>query len=103
MKHWTEAEKAILDAHYAKGGPLACRRHGLNRSLNAMKSQAEKRGIQKVRAKRAAKVEPEWELPRHDLLESLDCVRLRKWRGPVSPGPLVPRMGMTLPTLGMAA
>lgn len=88
MKHWTTAEVAILDAHYANGGALACRRHGLNRSQHAMKAQAEKRGIQRKRNWYKPKPEPEWELPRHDLLESLDCVRLRNWQGPVSPGPL---------------
>lgn len=35
--------------------------------------------------------------------EALLDVSAKEWRGPVSPGPLVPRMGMALPTLGMAS
>jgi hypothetical protein len=77
--------------HYKTGGPLACRRAGLKRSQPSMVSRARVLGVRANRAAITARrenAEPAWCLPRHDLLESLDNVRLRKWRGPVSPGPL---------------
>jgi hypothetical protein len=37
------------------------------------------------------------------LAEQLDAVRLRKWRGPVTTGQLVPTLGMRMPDLGIAA
>jgi hypothetical protein len=93
-KAWSAAEDAILDAHWAKGGPLACRRHGLTRSQEGMKARAKKRGIVWQRRKRAPKPEPMWALPHHDLLQSLECVRLRNWRGPVEHAPFVPALGL---------
>ena len=32
--------------------------------------------------------EPNWPLPTHDILQSLACVQLRKWRGPVNREPM---------------
>ncbi len=33
-------------------------------------------------------VEAPWPLPTHDILQSLACVQLRKWRGPVNREPM---------------
>jgi len=84
--------------HYAAGGPLACRRAGLKRSKASMVSHARVLGIRvdrRAAIERKAEAEPAWAVPRHDLLESLDCIRLRKWRGPVMPvsGSFVPALG----------
>lgn len=85
MKQWTRQEDAILEAHYPQGGALACRKYGLTRSQQAMKARAEKLGIQSPRKfkRRKDAEQPAWALPAQDLLQSLDCIRLRKWRGPV--------------------
>lgn len=37
---------------------------------------------------REPRVEPLWPLPTYTLTDSLDCIRLRKWRGPVSTEPM---------------
>ena len=34
------------------------------------------------------KPEQPWPLPTHDILQSLACVQLRKWRGPVNREPM---------------
>lgn len=87
-KNWTPDEDAILAAHYPTGRAAACIAHGLARTRHAMKSRAEKIGLacprkKKVRTKAPKVAEAPWPMPRHDQLESLDCIRLRKWRGPV--------------------
>lgn len=91
--HRSPAEDAILAEHYPKGRALACRKHGLMRTQQAMKTRADKLGIRyprlcKSKAGKVEVVEPLWPLPRHDLLESLACVQLRKWGGPVDRSPL---------------
>ena len=51
-----------------------------------MKAKAE--GRARIRRPPAPKVEPLWPLPTYTLTDSLDCIQLRKWRGPVSREPL---------------
>ena len=45
------------------------------------------RGIKRNRGV-PPRVEPLWPLPTYTLTDSLDCIRLRKWRGPVQVGQL---------------
>ena len=77
--HWSPAEDAILAEHYPRGGALACRRNGLKRPQASMSRRAKKLGINSTQSGE----EPAWAVPAQSLLESLDCIRLRKWRGPV--------------------
>lgn len=55
------------------------------------------------RQERSEDKSPYWPSPAMDLIESLDCVRLRKWRGPVTTGQLVPTLGWIVPEFGRAA
>lgn len=45
-----------------------------------------------VRNRKKAAPEPLWTLPTHSIREGLDCVRLRKWRGPVNNEPMRARL-----------
>lgn len=41
-----------------------------------------------TRSRNVGRVEPMWAIPTQTVTEGLDCVRLRKWRGPVNVGNL---------------
>jgi hypothetical protein len=83
-KAWTEAENDLLRQHYETLGAAGMHEAGYlaYRPLGSMTKYANRIGLSFV--KHAPEVLSP--LPRMDLLESLDCVRLKAWRGPVTPG-----------------
>lgn len=48
----------------------------------------ERKASGRIRSRNVGRVEPLWPLPTHTLADSLSCITLRKWRGPVEPGQL---------------
>ena len=58
------------------------------RSARAKRQYAERKAAGIVRSRAPAKREPLWPLPTYSLTDSLDCIRLRKWRGPVNHEPM---------------
>jgi hypothetical protein len=78
-----------------------CTRCGESKSLEMFAKRSDRPGLRsgcrqceqarvRERTKRKRKPRvctlPLSPIPRMDLLESLDCVRLKAWRGPVTPG-----------------
>ena len=61
----------------------ACKRAGDRGSYARRLARGQKRNRNATR-----RVEPLWPLPTYTLTDSLDCIQLRKWRGPVSREPL---------------
>ncbi len=105
-KAWTDGERAMIRTHYPTLSAAGMLKRGYlaDRTREAINRQAHVMGVKF--AKHAGKMdafETPWPLPTHDLLDSLACVQLRKWRYPVERGPLVPNLGMGVPVLGMAA
>lgn len=81
--NWTDAEKALLQCHYATGGSRACQVHGVKRTTEAIQRQASLMGIKRdTRMRQDERYYQPWPMPTQDVVEQLDCVRLRKWRGP---------------------
>lgn len=82
-------EKFSLDPTSKDGYKYSCRACTSERDRKrylAKKAQ----GI--VRSRKKAMPEPLWPLPAQSLLEGLECVRMRKWRGPVNHEPMRARL-----------
>lgn len=97
---WGAAELATLCKHYPNLGAAGMLRAGYlaNRPLGAITKRANILGLVcNVRAQSDAMPESEVPVPRMDLLESLACVQMRKWMGPVN------RSRALSPAIGRAA
>ena len=82
-------DKFPLDPTCKDGHKYSCRTCTSER--NRQRYLAKKaQGI--VRSRKKAAHEPLWPLPTHSILEGLDCVRLRNWRGPVNHEPMRARL-----------
>lgn len=64
-----------------------CLRAAYNARYKAKRADGVKRDRTPV-----VRMEPLWPLPTYTLTDSLDCIRLRKWRGPVSHEPMRARL-----------
>ena len=83
QKMWTETEKAVLAAEYPLGGGLAVQAVLPHRKITEIRAKAARMKIKHETATAyLANHEAAWPMPTMDLLESLDCVRLRKWGRP---------------------
>jgi hypothetical protein len=88
-----------VEALYRSGGYPAVRARFPQVTDRAVYSWMHRRDINppkrarqpRKRTPRAEK--PTWALPAQDVLQQLECVRFRKWRGPVNAGPLVATIG----------
>jgi hypothetical protein len=99
-KKWGSAELNTLCKHYPILGAAGMLRAGYlaDRPLGAITKRANILGLVcEVRAQSDAAPEAEVPLPRMDLLESLECVRLAKWKGPAD------RSRALVPAIGWAA
>lgn len=76
--------KAIYNANKAAGIPRK-----RNKELDRQRCRAKKANIphKAVRESKAL-----WPIPTHTLTDSLSCLKLRAWRGPVSREPMVARL-----------
>lgn len=105
-KAWTLGEDDLIRAQYpllAASGMLK-RGYLADRTGPAINRRAYVLGVKYAKHTEMMEAfETPWPVPTHDLMESLACVQLRKWRYPVERGPLVPNLGMNVPGLGMAA
>ncbi|KGQ19894.1 hypothetical protein LF41_2401 [Lysobacter dokdonensis DS-58] len=78
---WSEAENDLMVAHYIKGmAVIAPMLPG--RSPDSIRKQATALGV--ARENEADRT-PGWPMPAMDLLQSLECVRLKKWARDVQP------------------
>lgn len=95
---WTADEDALLTTHYYGRGAAPCRVLLPDRSRVAIRRRAYILGlITHTPANKRERSDATWPLPAQDLLEALDCVRLRNWRGPVTHGALRASLGVVLP------
>lgn len=86
----TEDMHAEMEALYRQGGSRAVRARWPYLGKETVGSWASRRGL---RAPVEINKPKEFGTPTQTLTDQLACVRLRKWRGPVMPGPLVATIG----------
>lgn len=81
---WTDEESAVVAELYAQGWRAVHARLP-HRGKAAIVSRAAVLGVQSETksAVLQRRREPAWEVPAMTLVEQLDCLRLRKWAGPV--------------------
>jgi hypothetical protein len=92
VKKWPKEDVALMLQHYAIEGAKGIRRRMRHRTLRSIQAKAVALGLNDIRED--SRVADDFtNLPATDLIEQLDCVRLRKWRGPINAGPLVPSLG----------
>jgi len=91
-KNWEDHEDGVILAVYPQEGAHGVRKQLPHRTLCGIRRRAQ---LLKVPNESTPRVEPKgWgALPATNLTEQLDCVVLRKWRGPVNAGPLVATIG----------
>ena len=91
---WSDAERATLVKHYAKLGASGMQKAGYltDRPRGSLTKMASLMGLSYSAAKHVN--EEPWPMPTMDLPESLACVQLKQWRGPVTHGPLSPAIGL---------
>lgn len=94
---WSADEDAVLERVYPGGGVKAVQAELPGRSRSSIISRAGQIGVSCDWARIAENAEPLTPVPRMDLLESLACVRLKNWRGPVN------RSRALSPAIGVAA
>jgi hypothetical protein len=92
VKKWPKEEVALMLQHYAIEGAKGIRRRLRHRTLRSIQMKAIALGLNDMREDSRV-VEDFTNLPATSLTEQLDCVLLRKWRGPIHVGPLVPSLG----------
>lgn len=80
---WTAYELEMLEKHYPNGGAVAVRKF-VNRDRHSIVKKAHKVGIGCDRERQVVDTLSLTPVPRMDLLESLACIQLRKWGGPVN-------------------
>jgi hypothetical protein len=78
----------VLRSLYPKHGSIGVHESLPHKTTAAIRAQAARLGI-KSHCPPKQKTDEAWAVPTMTLLEQLDCVVLRKWRGPVNAGPLV--------------
>ena len=97
MVTWDGEAIAILREVYPDGGWRGVQERLPGFTRQAIQKRANKLGIksnnrfgvsQNRRKDRPLHfdIDPHWPVPSMGLQESLDCIRMRKWRGPVSSG-----------------
>jgi hypothetical protein len=89
---WTETDLNVLRSLYPKYGALGVHESLPHKSVAAIRAQAARLRIRSPNPPKEA-TEVAWPVPAQDVLQQLDCVVLREWRGPVNAGPLVPTIG----------
>jgi len=89
---WTETELNILRSLYPLYGSLGVHESLPHKSIAAIRAQAARLVIRSPNPPKQ-KAEEAWGLPAQDVLQQLECLRFRKWRGPVNAGPLVATIG----------
>lgn len=88
---WQDWETAVLLRRFPDEGSKGVQEELPHRSSASIRSKAKAQGV--TRRNRWARQETAWCLPEQDLMQKLDCVRLRKWRGPVNRSrPLIARV-----------
>jgi hypothetical protein len=92
MKKWPKEDVALMLQHYAIEGAKGIRRRLRHRTLRSIQMKAIALGLNDMREDSRV-VDDFTNLPATSLTEQLECVRLRKWRGPVTATPLVPSLG----------
>ena len=88
-KPWSDAEIVTLRKHYARLGAAGMRNAGYlaDRSAGSVSKFANILGLVcESRAQASADPDAPWPLPTMGLVEQLDCLRLKNWRGPVNRG-----------------
>lgn len=93
-KAWSADEDAIMERVYRSGGVAAVKAR-TGRGKSSIVARAARLGLTCDRE--LALAEPLTPVPRMDLLESLACVQMRKWMGPVN------RSRALSPAIGRAA
>jgi hypothetical protein len=94
VKKWPKEEVALMLQHYAIEGAKGIRRRMRHRTLRSIQMKAIALGLSEDRPDSDPRVVDNFVgLPATSLTEQLECVRLRKWRGPINAGPLVPSLG----------
>jgi hypothetical protein len=97
FKEWAAGEDEMIRKHYpamAATGMLA-RGYLADRTREAINRRAYVLGVKfDKHTEKMDQFETPWPMPTMDLNESLDCIRLRNWRGPVSPGLVGGRIGL---------
>jgi len=90
-KPWQEWENRVIENVYPHLGAEGAHARLPHRGKAAVRAQAARLGI---RSHCPPKQKEEgWAVPAQDVLQQLECVRFRKWRGPVNAGPLVATIG----------
>jgi len=87
-KPWQGWENRVLESIYPHAGAEGAHERLPHRGKAAIRAQAARLGI-RSHCPPKQKTDEAWAVPTMTLLEQLDCVVLRKWRGPVNAGPLV--------------
>jgi hypothetical protein len=82
----------VLRSLYPKHGSIGVHESLPHKTTAAIRAQAARLGI-KSHCPPKQKTDEAWGLPAQDVLQQLECVRFRKWRGPVNAGPLVATIG----------
>jgi hypothetical protein len=89
---WPQEDVEVMLSVYPQSGAVGVRRRLRHRTLRSIQQKAIVLGLAADRED--SRCERDFAgLPGTTLVEQLDCVRLRKWRGPVNDGPLVPSLG----------
>jgi hypothetical protein len=90
---WQDWETAVLLRRFPDEGSKGVQEELPHRSSASIRSKAKAQGVR--RRGRWKRHEEAYCLPEQNLLQQLDCVQMRKWRGPVNrTRPLVATIGM---------
>lgn len=94
MNNWPREEVELMLAKYQTEGPQGMHARMPHRTVKSIQMKAIALGLSQLDASRT-KLDFTNNLPTTTLVEQLECVLLRKWRGPVgdTDAPLAPSLG----------